>query len=143
MSCHVVFLEYIHFFSISFTTHSLIRFNLIRIYLFSEDSYNLSSQVPSTSNPPFHILTLLPLHLTRPIRTNHYAGTDTLLSGTPETLFSSMVLQALFDIVDPPLRQSICIRKSIKLLDFFYCYYSLSFTSFLAFIHYLSKPFFL
>jgi hypothetical protein len=104
MSCHVVFLEHIHFFSISSTTHSLIRSDLICIDSFSEDSDSLSSQVPSTSNPLSHVLPLLPLYSTRPICTNHYASTDTLLSGTPEALFSSMVLQALSEIVDPPLR---------------------------------------
>jgi hypothetical protein len=51
MSCHVVFLEHIPFFSISSTTHSLIRSDLICIDSFSEDSDSLSSQVPSTSNP--------------------------------------------------------------------------------------------
>ena len=40
--------------------------------------------------------------------------------------------------MDPPLRQSICIRKSTKLLDFVYSCYSSSFTSFLASIHCLS-----
>jgi hypothetical protein len=42
--------------------------------------------------------------------------------------------------VDPPLCQSIRIRKSIKLLDFAYCCYSSSFTSFLASIHCLFEP---
>jgi len=37
--------------------------------------------------------------------------------------------------VDPPLRQSICIRKYTKLPDFAYSCYSSSFTSFLASIH--------
>ena len=41
--------------------------------------------------------------------------------------------------MDPPLHQSICIRKSTKLPDFAYSCYSSSFTSFLASIHYLSK----
>jgi hypothetical protein len=43
--------------------------------------------------------------------------------------------------VYPPLCQSIRIHKSIKLPDFAYSCYSSSFTSFLAFIHCLSKPF--
>jgi hypothetical protein len=42
--------------------------------------------------------------------------------------------------VDPPLRQSIRIRKSTKLLDFAYFCYSSSFTSVLASIHCLFKP---
>ena len=40
--------------------------------------------------------------------------------------------------MDKPLHQSIRIHKSTKLLDFAY---SSSFTSFLAYIHYLSEPF--
>jgi len=42
--------------------------------------------------------------------------------------------------VDPPSRQSIHIHKSIKLPDFAYSCYSLSFTSFLASIHCLFEP---
>ena len=42
--------------------------------------------------------------------------------------------------MDPPSRQSIRIRKSIKLSDFAYSYYSSSFASFLASIHCLSEP---
>ena len=42
--------------------------------------------------------------------------------------------------MDPPLRQSIQILKSTKLLDFAYSCYSSSFTSFLAYIHCLSEP---
>ena len=42
--------------------------------------------------------------------------------------------------MDPPLRQSIRIYKSIKLPNFAYSYYSLSFTSFLASIHCFSEP---
>jgi hypothetical protein len=42
--------------------------------------------------------------------------------------------------VDPPLRQSIRIRKSTKLPDFAYSCYSSSFTFFLAFIHCLYEP---
>ncbi|KAF8404714.1 hypothetical protein HHK36_009602 [Tetracentron sinense] len=76
---------------------------------FSEDSDSLSSQVPSTSNTPSHVLPSLPLHYTRRIRTDHSAGTDTLLSGTPEAPSSPMVHQAPSEIVDPPLRQSIRI----------------------------------
>jgi len=79
---HVVFLEHIPFFSITCTTHSLTKSDLIHIDLFSEDSDSLSSQGPSTSDTPSHV---------RQICTRHYAGTDTLLSGTPEALFSSTV----------------------------------------------------
>jgi hypothetical protein len=42
--------------------------------------------------------------------------------------------------VDPPLHQSIHIRKSTKLLDFAYSCYSSSFTSFLASSHCLFEP---
>ena len=141
MSCHVVFLKHIPFFSIPSTTHALIRFDLIHIDPFSKDSHSLSSQVPSTSNTPSHVLPMLPLHYTRWIRTDHSAGTNTLLFGTPKAPSSPMVHQAPSEIVDPPQRQSIRIRKSTKLLDFaYYCYYS-SFTSFLGSIHCLFEPF--
>ena len=50
-----------------------------------------------------------------------------------------MVPQAPFEIVNPPLSQSIHTRKSIKLQDFVYSCYSSSFTSFLASIYCLSK----
>ena len=42
--------------------------------------------------------------------------------------------------MDSPLRQSTRIHKSTKLPDFFYSYYSSSFTSFLASIHCLFEP---
>jgi hypothetical protein len=80
VSRHVVFLEHIPFFSIPSTTHNLTRPDIIHIDPFFEDSDSLSSQVPSTSNTPFHV---------RTICTHHSAGTDTLLSGTPEAPFSS------------------------------------------------------
>ncbi|KAF8379429.1 hypothetical protein HHK36_028864 [Tetracentron sinense] len=68
------------------------------------------NKVPNTSDTPSHVLPPLPLHYTRRIRTDHSAGTDTLLSGTPEAPSSPMVHQAPSEIVDPPLRQSIRIR---------------------------------
>jgi len=43
MSRHDVFLKHIPFFSISSTTHSLTRHDLIRIDPFSEDSDSFSS----------------------------------------------------------------------------------------------------
>jgi len=100
MSRHIVFLEHIHFFSISSITHNLIRLDIIRIdlFFFVEDFDNISSQVPSISDT---------LSYVQPICTHHPAGTDTLLSGTPEAPFSSTTLQASSEIVDPPLRQSI------------------------------------
>jgi len=131
VSRHVVFLEHIPFFSIPSTTHNLTRPDIIHIDPFFEDSDSLSSQVPSTSNTPFHV---------RTICTHHSAGTDTLLSGTPEAPFSSTTPQASSEIVDSPLRQSTRIHKSTKLPDFFYSYYSSSFTSFLASIHCLFEP---
>ncbi|KAF8380028.1 hypothetical protein HHK36_027498 [Tetracentron sinense] len=70
----------------------------------------VAPQVPSTSNTPSHVLPPLPLHYTRRIRTDHSAGIDTLLSGTPEAPSSPMVHQAPSEIVDPPLRQSIRIQ---------------------------------
>jgi len=127
VSCHVVFLEHISFFSIPSTTHGLIRFDIIRIDHFSKNFDSLSYQVPSTSNIPPHV---------RPIHINHSAGTDTLLSSTQEAPFSYMVPPASFEIVDLPLHQSIRIRKSTKLPDFallffiiyfFFSFYSLSF----------------
>ena len=130
---HVFFLEHIPFFSIPSTTHNLTKPDIIRINLFFEDSNNISSHVPSTSDTLSHV---------RPIYTHYPAGTDTLLSSTPEAPFSSIAPQASSEIVGPPLRRSICIRKSTKLPDFVYSCYSTSFTSFLASIHCLSKPFF-
>jgi hypothetical protein len=131
VSRHVVFLKHIPLFSIPSTTHSLTRPDIIRINPFSEDSNNLSSQVPNTSNTPSHV---------RPNYTHHSVGTDTLLSGTPEAPFSSTALQASSEIVDPPLHLSIRICKSTKLPEFASSCYSSSFTSFLAFVYYLSKP---
>ena len=130
MSHHVVFLEHIPFFFILSTIYSLTRSDLIHINLFSEDYDSLSSQVPSTSNTSSHV---------RPILIDHSAYTDTLLSRTLETPFSSIVLQASFEIVDLPLHQSICICESTKLPDFAYTCYSSSFTFFLAYIHCLFK----
>jgi hypothetical protein len=107
------------------------RPDLIRIDSFSEDSDSLSSQVPSTLDTPLYA---------QPIYTHNSTGTDTLLSSTPEALFSSTTPQASFEIMDPPLHQSIHICKSIKLLDFTYSCYSSSFTFFLASIHCFSEP---
>jgi len=82
----------------------------------------------------------IPFSHVRPICTHYPAGTDTLLSSTPEAPFSSIAPQASSEIVGPPLRRSIRIRKSTKLPDFAYSCYSTSFTSFLASIHCFSKP---
>jgi hypothetical protein len=119
VSHHVVFLKHIPFFSITCTTHSLTKSDLIHIDLFSDNSDSLSSQGPSTSDTPSHV---------RQIYTHHYAGTDTLLSSTPEALS-----QASSEIVDPYLRQFICIYKSTKLPNFAYSCYSSSFTFFFSF----------
>jgi len=124
VSHHVVFLKHIPFFSITCTTHSLTKSDLIHIDLFLDNSDSLSSQGPSTSDTPSHV---------RQIYTHHYAGTDTLLSSTPEALFSSTVSQASSEIVDPYLRQFICIYKSTKLPNFAYSCYSSSFTFFFSF----------
>jgi len=129
VSCHVVFLEHIPFFSIPSTTYGLTRFDIIRIDHFSKDFDSLSSQVPSTSDISPHV---------QPIHINHSAGTDTLLSNTHEAPFPYMVPLASSEIVDLPLHQSIRIRKSTKLPNFSYSCYYLSFTSFLASIHCLS-----
>ena len=129
MSHHVVFLKYIPFFSISSITHSLTTSVLICIDPFFEVSDSLSSYVPSTSDT---------LPRVQPIYTHQSTSIDILLSGTPEAPFSSTTLQASSEIVDPPLHQFIRIHKSTKLLDFAH---SLSFTSFLTYIHYLYKPF--
>ena len=73
--------------------------------------------------------------------TNSYASINTLLSRTPEAPSSPMVPRPPSEIVDPPLRRSTCICKSTKSPDFSYSSYFSSFTSFLASIHYFSKPF--
>ena len=88
---------------------------------------------PCISNTPLHV---------RLIRTDHFAGTNTLFFNTLEALFSYMVPQVPSEIMDPFLCQSISIRKSTKILYFAYSYYSLSYTFFLASIHCLSKSFF-
>jgi len=106
VSRHVVFLEHIPFFSIPSTTHSLTKSDLIHIDPFSKDSGNDTS-----------------LYV-RSICTHNSASTGTLISGTPEAPFSSTAPQASSEIVDPPPRQSIRIRKSIKLPDFAYSCYS-------------------
>jgi hypothetical protein len=93
VSCHAVFLEHIPFFSIPSTTHSLTRSDLIHINPFYEDLNSLSSQVPSTSNTPPNVRQILIDH----------SATNTLLSHTPEALFSSMVPPTVFKIVDLPL----------------------------------------
>jgi hypothetical protein len=123
MSRHVVFLEYIPFFSIPSTTHNLTKSDIIHIDPFYEDSGNDTS--PRVQS----------------ICTHKSAGTGTLLSGTPEASFSSIAPQASSEIVDPPPHQSIRISKSTKLPDFAYSCYSSSFTSFLASIHCLFEPF--
>jgi len=122
VSRHVVFLEHIPFFSIPSITHSLTKSDLISIDPFSEDSGNDISP---------HV---------RSICTHNPAGIGTLLSSTSEAPFSSTTPQASSEIVDPPLRQSIRIRKSTKIPDFAYSCYSSSFTSFLASIHCLVEP---
>jgi hypothetical protein len=67
-------------FSIPSTTHSLTRFDIIHINPFFENSDNLSSQVPSTLDTFSHV---------RSVSTHYFAGTDTLLSGTPKAQLSS------------------------------------------------------
>ena len=111
---HVVFLEHMPFFSI----HDLTRYDLIRIVSFSNDSNNLSSQVPSTSYTPSHVLPHFPLHHTQHVVTNSFASTDTFPSRTLESPSSPTVPQALSEIVDRPLRRSTCIFKFTKTLDF-------------------------
>jgi hypothetical protein len=76
----------------------------------------------------------------RSICTHNSAGTGTLLSGTLEAPFSFTAPQASYEIMDPPPRQSIRIRKSTKLPNFAYSCYSSSFTFFLASIHCLFEP---
>ena len=67
-------------------------------------------------------------------------GIDTSLSKTLDALSSSMVSQAPFEIVDPPLRRSTRICKSTKWPNSAYSCFSSSFTSFLSSIHCLSEP---
>ena len=124
----VVFLKHIPFFSISSSFHDLTRSDLIRIDPFSKDYNNLSSQVPSTSDTPSHVLPPFPLHHTQRVVTNSSTGTDTLLSRTPEAPSSPMVPQAPSEIVNPPLRQSKHVCKSTKSPGFASSCYSSSFT---------------
>ena len=133
VSCHVVFLEHISSFSISSSIHDLTRYDLLRIDPFYEDSNNLSSQVPSATYTPSH-------HIQRVV-TNSSACTDTLLFGTPKAPSSPIVPQASSEIVDPPLRRSTHVCKSIKSPYFDNSCYSSSFTSCLASIHCFSEPF--
>ena len=83
VSRHVVFLEHIPFFSISSTTYSLTKTDLIHIDPFYEDSGNDTSP---------HV---------RSICTHNSASTGILLSSTPEAPFSSTTPQASSEIVDP------------------------------------------
>ena len=96
----------------------------------------MSSQVPSTSDTPSHVLPPISLHHSQHVFTNSSAGTNTLLSRTPEAPSSLMVPQSLSEIVDPPLHRSTHVSKSTKSQDFAYSCYSSSFTSFLAYIHF-------
>ena len=124
MSRHVIFLEHIHFFSIPSSIHDLTRSDLIRIDPFSEDSNNLSSQVPSTLDIPSHFLPHFPLYHTQRVVTNSSIGTNTLIFGTPKAPSSPMVPQAPFEIADPPIRRFTSICKSTKSPDFSYSCYS-------------------
>jgi hypothetical protein len=85
VSCHVVFLEHIPFFSIPSTIHSLTKPDFIRIDPFSEDSDRHTSP---------HV---------QPICIHNSVGIDTLLSGTHEAPFSSTAPQTSYEIVDPSL----------------------------------------
>ena len=98
VSRHFVFLEHIPSFSIASSIYDLTRSDLIPIDPFSKDSNNLSSQVPSTSNTPSHVLPHFPLHHTQCVVNNSSASTNTLLFGTPEALYSPMVPQAPFEM---------------------------------------------
>ena len=138
MSRHVVFHEHMHFFSIPSSIHDLTRSNILCIDPFYEDSNNLSSQVPSTSYTPSHVLSP-PLHHIQRVITNSSIGTNTFLSRTPEAPSSPMVPQAPSEIVDPPLCRSTRVCKSKKSSDFAYSCYSSSFTSFLASMHCFSE----
>jgi len=122
VSRHVVFLEHIPFFSIPSTTYSLTKSDLIHI------------------DPFFEVLVMIPLPCSINLYSYAGTGTGTLLFGILEAPFLSTAPQASSEIVDPPLRQSIRIRKFAKLPDFAYSCYSSSFTSFLASIHYLFEP---
>jgi ribosomal protein S17E len=91
---------------------------------------------------PFFSIPSTTHSLTKPedSNNNNSASIDTLLSNTPKASFSFTAPQASSEIVNPPLRQSICIHKSTKLPDFTYSCYSSSFSSFLAYIHCLLEP---
>lgn len=62
--------------------------------------------------PPF------PLHYTRWTCSNKSACSETLLSTTPETFCSPLVLQALSKIVGPLLSQSMRARHSPSFTSF-------------------------
>ena len=131
MSHHVVVLEHIPLFFIPSITCSLIRSDLIHIdpFFFILIVYHLRFLVLQITLLIFNQFVMIILQV--PIL---YSMIHLKLP------FSFIVPQASFKIADPYLCQSICIRKSIKLPDFAYSCYSSSFTFFLAFIHYLSKP---
>ena len=96
----VFFLNIYISFSIPFSTHDLIRFDLICFDPFSKDSNSLSSQVPNTLDSPSHVLHHFPLHYTRRVRASNSASIDTLFSRTPDAPSSHMVSQAPSKIVD-------------------------------------------
>jgi hypothetical protein len=129
MSHHVVFNEHIPFFSISSTTHSLTIYDLIHIdhFLRILVVYHLRFLVPQILLLMFDQFILIILQVL------------ILYSRTHLKLHFFTVPQDLFEIVDPPLRESIHICTSTKLQDFSYSCYSSSFTLFLASIHYLSE----
>ena len=116
LSCHVVFREHIPLFSIQSSIHDLTRSEIIRIDPFSEDSNNLSSHVPSTSNTPSHVLPPFPLHHTQRVVANSSASTNTLLSRTLEAPSFPMVSKAPSEIVSLQNHQILPILVIFHLL---------------------------
>ena len=112
VSRHVMFLEHIPFFSIPTSTHDMTKSDLIRIDPFSDDTDNLSSPVPCTTDTdspsvssPSIPITPFPLHYSRRFRTITSADTGTSLIDPPAT-------QAPSEIVDLHSRYPRRTRKS-------------------------------
>ena len=123
VSRHVIFLEYIPFFSIPSTTHDMTMYDLIRTNPFSEDSNNFHLGFLVLHIALLMLFLIVLSHHTQHVVTNSFEGTNTFLFRASETPSSLMVPQSLFEIIDPPLHPSTHICKSIKLPYFSYSYY--------------------
>ncbi|KAL5769841.1 hypothetical protein ACOSP7_013995 [Xanthoceras sorbifolium] len=142
MSCHVVFLEHIPFFSIPATTHNVTKSDLILIDPLSDHTDSFFLQVPSHIDSDSSIAPIVPfpLYYSRRARTVSSVVTGTSLSDASDSHSPPTVIPTPFEIVDPSLRYPPRTRKSIQLPDFVYSCYSNSFSSLLTSIHSLSEP---